>query len=131
MAAAKGRPLKLIRILLAGMPPLLLDIIRHVVAAEADMTVVGRLDDGDLLAATQRARADVILIGEKAKDGRESYDRLLMKQPGLKVLTIADDGKSGSLYELRPQRIPLGEISAEVLRAAIRGQEPSPSTDKA
>ena len=93
------------------------------------MAVVGRVNDGDLLTAAQRTGADVILIGQKAKESREQYEELLLRQPRLKVVTIADDGKTGSLYELRPQRIPLGEMSADVLCAAIRGtQQCRPAT---
>lgn len=95
------------------------------------MAVVGRVSDGDLLTAAQRTGADVILIGQKAKESREQYEELLLRQPRLKVLTIADDGKTGSLYELRPQRIPLGEVSADVLCAAIRGRQSMPSGDSA
>jgi DNA-binding NarL/FixJ family response regulator len=120
-----------IHILLAGVPPLLVDLLHHIVASEPDMAVVGRVSDGDLLTAAQRTGADVILIGQKAKESREQYDELLLRQPRLKVLTIADDGKTGSLYELRPQRIPLGEVSADVLCAAIRGRQPMPSGDSA
>jgi DNA-binding NarL/FixJ family response regulator len=120
-----------IHILLAGVPPLLVDLLHHIVASEPDMAVVGRVSDGDLLTAAQRTGADVILIGQKAKESREQYEELLLRQPRLKVLTIADDGKTGSLYELRPQRIPLGEVSADVLCAAIRGRQPMPSGDSA
>jgi DNA-binding NarL/FixJ family response regulator len=119
-----------IHILLAGVPPLLVDILRHIVASEPDMTVVGRVGDGDLFAAAQRTGADVILIGQKANDNREQYNDLLLRQARLKVLTIADDGKTGSLYELRPQRIPLGEVSADVLCAAIRGRQPLPTGER-
>ena len=88
------------------------------------MAVVGHVSDGDLLAAARRTRANVVLVEQKAKDGREEheeYERLLLQQPLLKVLAIADDGKTGVLYELCPRRVPLGEISAGVLRQAIRG----------
>ncbi|MEY2394032.1 MAG: hypothetical protein QOF94_377 [Acidobacteriaceae bacterium] len=94
------------------------------------MEVVGRVSDGDLFAAAQSTGADVILIGQKAKETREQFEELLLRRPRLKVLTIADDGKTGSLYELRPQRIPLGEVSAELLCATIRGPQPLPSGDR-
>jgi hypothetical protein len=102
------------------MPPLLLDMLHHVVASEPDMTVVGRVGEADLLAAARRTRADVVLVGQKAKDEREQYGHLLLRRPRLKVLAIARDGRTGSLYELRPRRIPLGEMSADALRRAIR-----------
>jgi DNA-binding NarL/FixJ family response regulator len=106
------------------MPTLLLDILRPIVASEPDMAVVGHVSDGDLLAAAQRTRANVVLVEQKAKDGREEreeYERLLLQQPLLKVLAIANDGKTGALYELHPRRVPLGEMSADALCNAIRG----------
>jgi DNA-binding NarL/FixJ family response regulator len=109
------------------MPTLLIDILRPIVASEPDMAVVGRVNEGDLLAAARRTRADVILVGQKATDDRterEEFVQLLLQRPRLKVLAIADDGKTGALYELRPRRIPLGEMSAEALRNAIRNPGP-------
>jgi hypothetical protein len=102
------------------MPRLLLDMLHHVVASEPDMTVVGRVGETDLLAAARRTRADVVLVGQKAKDEREQYGHLLLRRPRLKVLAIARDGRTGSLYELRPRRIPLSEMSADALCRAIR-----------
>ncbi len=116
------------------MPTLLLDILRPIVASEPDMAVVGRVSDDDLLIAARRTRANVVLVWQKAKDDRkerEEYERLLLQQPLLKVLAIADDGKTGALYELCPRRVPLGEMSAGALCKAIRGRQPSSSDDKA
>jgi hypothetical protein len=114
------------RVLLAKMPRMLLDILSHVVASEPDMVVAGWVkDDEDLLAATRRARANVILVGQVADDEQEKYASLLYTRPKLKVVAIAGDGKTGLLYELRPQRVPLGEISADALREAIRGRAQS------
>jgi hypothetical protein len=119
----KEDSLRHIRVLLARMPRMLLDILSHVVASEPDMVVVGWVkDDEDLLAATRRARANVILVGQAVEDEQEKYASLLWARPRLKVVAIAGDGKTGLLYELRPQRVPLGEISADALRNAIRGQ---------
>jgi len=119
--------LKPIHILLAGVPPLLVDILHHIVSSESDMAVVGRVSGDDLLAAAQRTRANVILIGQTGKESPDQYDELLLGHPRLKVLTIAEDGKTGSLYEFRPHRVPLGEMSADVLCAAIRGRPPCPA----
>jgi DNA-binding NarL/FixJ family response regulator len=105
---------------------MLLDILSHVVASEPDMVVAGWVKDGeDLLAAARRARANVILVGQAAEDERETYASLLGARPTLKVVAIAGDGKTGLLYELRPQRVPLGEMSADALRRAIRGRPQS------
>ena len=115
-----------IRVLLARMPRMLLDILSNIVASEPDMVVAGWVkDDEDLLAATRRARASVILVGRAAEDEQEKYASLLRARPKLKVVAIAGDGKTSLLYELRPQRVPLGEISADALRKAIRGRPQS------
>ena len=103
------------------MPALMLDIIHHVIAAEPDMTVIGVVDNGDLPAAVGRARADVVVVGQDAHAERDSYLQLLLRHPHVKVLAIADNGKSGSLYELQPRRVSLGKISARTLTQAIRG----------
>jgi hypothetical protein len=112
--------LKPVRILLGGMSPLLLDMLHHVVASEPNMAVVGRVGDADLLAAARRTRADVVFVGQKVRDERERYGQLLLRRPRLRVLAIAHDGRTGSLYELRPRRVPLGELSADALCRAIR-----------
>ena len=126
VATARGDPLKRIRVLLAGMPTLMLDILHHVVAAQPDMTIVGTVDD-DLLGAAQRARADVLVVGQDVQGERDFYRALLLRHPQLRVLTLADDGKSGWLYDLRPRRVRLREISARSLARAIRGQALSTS----
>jgi hypothetical protein len=104
------------------MPSLLLDILHHVVELTPDMTIVGHTADSDLAGAARRARADVVLVGEEARPETPEYGALLQARPGLKLLAISNDGKSGTLYEMRPHKITLGEISAETLRDAIRGR---------
>jgi hypothetical protein len=108
------------------MPTLMLDILHHVVAAQPDMAIVGTVGD-DLSVAAQRARADVLVIGHDAQGERDFYRALLLRHPQLRVLTLADDGKSGWLYDLRPRRVRLREISARSLARAIRGQALSTS----
>ena len=99
---------------------MLLDMLHHVVASNPSMTVVGQVGDADLLAAARQTRADVVLVGQKVKDERKRYAELLLRRPRLKVLAIAHDGRTGSLYELRPRRVPLGELSADTLYRAMR-----------
>jgi hypothetical protein len=115
--------LKQIRILLARMPKMLSEILSSLVASEPDMVVAGWLEaEEDLLAAARRARATVLLVGHGARQEREEYASLLLRRPRLKVVAVAGDGRTGALYELRPERVPLGEMSAAALRSAIRGR---------
>jgi hypothetical protein len=109
------------RILLARMPKMLLDILCHIVGSELDMVIIGQAkDDEDLLVAAQQTRANVVLVGQTEEDERKKYASLLLRRPRIKVIAIAGDGRTALLYELRPQRIALGEMSADALREAIR-----------
>jgi hypothetical protein len=127
--AHRGR-LREIRVLLARMPNLLLDILGHLVASEPDITVVGWVQDAeDLLTAIRRARADVIILGQAAEGAWGDYAVLLFARPTLKVMAIDVSGKTGVFCELRPQYTSLGELSAEVLRDAIRGRPPQPTAN--
>jgi hypothetical protein len=119
-------PLKQVRILLGRMPKMLIDILYHVVASELDLVIVGLVnDDESLPAAVRRTRAEVVLTAQTAEDELPEYASLLVRRPRLKVVAITGDGRTGLLYELRPQRIPLGEMSAVALYNAIRGRPQS------
>lgn len=114
---------------------MLLDMLHHVVASNPNMAVVGQIGDADLLAAAKRTRANVVLVGQRVNDEREQYGQLLLRRPRLKVLAIAHDGRTGSLYELRPRRVPLGELSADTLCRAMQRdwakpakRQPSPAS---
>jgi hypothetical protein len=102
---------------------MLLDILGHVVASERDMVIAGQVaDDENLLSAVRRTRADVILVRQAVEDERRKYASLLFARPKLRIVAIARDGSTGLLYELRPQRIALGRLSADALRRALREQ---------
>jgi hypothetical protein len=114
--------LKRFRVLFAGIPKMLSDILGQVLASEPDMTIAGRIrHEQDLLKAVQVTRANVVLAKQNAEDERETYAPLLFRRPQLKVVAVAADGSTGLVYALHPQRIPLGEMSADTLRRAIRG----------
>jgi hypothetical protein len=110
------------RILLARMPKMLGDILGHIVASAPGMELAGRIiDDEDLISVVRRTRANVVLAQQNADDERETYAPLLLRRPQLRVVAVARDGRTGLLYELRPQRIALGKMSADALSNVIRG----------
>jgi DNA-binding NarL/FixJ family response regulator len=110
-----------IRILLAGMPRMLLDMITDIVALHAEMMVAGRMQDTvDLRAAVKKTRADVVILNEPAIGPPQDHRELLYSRPRLGVLSITSDGRQFFLNKLRPVRTALGEISPESLVQAIR-----------
>jgi hypothetical protein len=97
------------------------DILEHVVAKDPALSVVGMSDGANLAMEARRTRADVILVAQQARDERDSLASLLCSRPRMKVVTIVANGESGALYELRPHRTVIAEITTESLSEAIRG----------
>ena len=121
--------MKKIRVLLAQMPNMLGDIIGQILVSMPDVMLVERIGDGkDLLTAVRRTRANVVLAERGADDERETYAPLLYARPRLRIIAVAGDGSTGLLYELRPQRIAVGEMSADALAKAVR-RRPTAITD--
>jgi DNA-binding NarL/FixJ family response regulator len=110
-----------IRILLAGMPRMLLDMITDIVVLHPEMMVAGKAQDtADIRAAVKKTRADVAILNEPAIGPSQDYQELLYSRPHLGVLSITSDGRQFSLHKLRPVRTALGEVSPESLVQAIQ-----------
>jgi hypothetical protein len=114
-----------IKVLLA-LTPLLADIVDDMLAADPSITVVGRLDavpDLDLDEALSIARsthANVVLLAVDRGEAARVYDALFDARPRLKIVSIDDDGRAGTAYELAPRLTSLGELRRETLVSAIR-----------
>jgi len=109
------------RIALIGLPQMLRDTVREIVSAEPDLTVVAELDDQASAGPTIGARAVEVVIAAVGDCQPIDFRTLLTEHPRLRVLCLSVDGREASLFELRPHEQTLGEISPEVLIAAIRG----------
>lgn len=113
--------MKRIRILAAQMPRMLQDMVDSIIAAEPDMMIAGEWARGsDIAEAVACADADILIVADDAIRGVEQWDSLLFDRPRLKVLVLEQTGRTALLYELRPQRTPLGEVSRAGLVSAIR-----------
>jgi hypothetical protein len=113
--------LRPIRILLWGMPTILLNIITDTIASHPDLDIVGKRGrSGGLLDAAEQTRADVIVVARQGSGSSEDYDEILHRRACLKVIEIFDDGRHGLLHELQRHRIPLGEMSPPRLVDVIR-----------
>jgi chemotaxis response regulator CheB len=110
-----------IRVVLFHMPGMLGDILRNAVAGQPDMTVAGEIADQERLAPTvQRADPDVIIIGAADGDLPPFLQRVMEASPRLKILVVAADGREVVLHELRPNAIPVLDVSVESILREIR-----------
>jgi DNA-binding NarL/FixJ family response regulator len=106
------------------MPPLLREIVRDAVAREPDLELVAELDDAPgAFDALARDAAQFVIVGSEAA-AAACVPSLVAEQPALRALELRADGRQSVLYELRPHRVPLGEISAETLLRTIRAVPP-------
>jgi hypothetical protein len=104
---------------------MLFEIITAVTASEPDVEIIAVPDTGgNMLDAARSADADLIIVRQEDADGR-APQALMLGRPTAKVLEIIDFDREGVLHELRPIRIPLGELSAAALLSLIRSARPT------
>jgi chemotaxis response regulator CheB len=108
------------RIVLVDMPRILREIIERAVADEPDMEIVdSEAGNMPLREAIEASEPDFVIAGADYDFGEVA--RVLDERPRLRVLAVAGDGREAFLYELRPTRTPLGEVSPRTIVDAIRG----------
>jgi DNA-binding NarL/FixJ family response regulator len=99
---------------------MLREIIERAVTGQPDMEIVDELPHDQMRAeALMRTAADVVISAGNHDPG--AVQQLLEELPRLKVLVVSGDGRDTALYELRPTRTPLGEVSPQTIVDAIRG----------
>jgi len=98
-----------VHVALLDLPQMLSEIVKDILGQATDVTV----------ADTPAADTDVVIVGAQEDELPVAALVQLERQPKSKVLTINRHGRNAYLFELRPCRTALGEVSAEVLLAAV------------
>jgi len=101
------------------MAPLLREIVREAIVREPDFDLVAEHDDVDVRTVLELDDPDFIIVGEDAAS-EPDVRALVGARRGLRALEVKSDGRESVLFELRPHRIALGEISSDTLVRAIR-----------
>ena len=110
-----------VRVLVAGMPRMLTDIIRNIVTSQPDLEFAGEAEDVACLARiAQQSRVDVLVIGAAAVQDASGYKDLLYQHPRMSIVAIDADARGAQIFDLRPHVSHLGEISPTTLVAALR-----------
>lgn len=121
-----GCPLERSHLLLVDMPRMLRDIVVDALSKADDVDVVGEVDGDRAREVVQTTSVDFVITG---RDDARLAAELLESRPCVKVLAMIDDGRESALYELRPERVALGELSAQRLVAIVREARASAKTD--
>jgi DNA-binding NarL/FixJ family response regulator len=110
-----------IRVMLAELPTGLREALSPAVAGQADMELVGEVDSPvEILLAAGQRQADVVVLGMPGRELPGIAGQLLDEYPQLKVLAVNLHRRQALLYELQPQLVLLGEVTAAALLDAIR-----------
>jgi hypothetical protein len=88
--------------------------------AQPDIAVIeGAPGNLRLVDVVELARADFAIAGA-GRVQPEEIAELLDRHPRVKVLQVSGTGRQALLYELRPHRVPIGDLSSGSLLSAIR-----------
>jgi hypothetical protein len=104
---------------------MLRDIVMDALSGAEGVDLVGEVGAGGAREALWATGADFVVTG---RDEARLATDLLAARPSLKVLAVIDDGRDAALYELRPHKVSLGELSAERLVAIVRAATTSAPT---
>ena len=116
-----------IRLLLLEVPLVLRKNLEQIISMEPDLEIVGELESmGHDMSLAISMRPHVVVVGLDAhSSASESHvpevaREVLANLPRTKVLGLSLEDRLYCLYELRPQKTPIGELSPAMLTAVIR-----------
>jgi hypothetical protein len=106
------------------MVPMLHDIFDELLRGAPDVELVtADAEATSVVEAAILADADVVIAAEHATRPDEVCT-LLAGRTRLRALSVAHDGRSGVLFELRPHRQLIGDLSPDAVLAAVRSAPP-------
>ena len=108
-----------IRVVLVELTGITREVVKGILADAPDIELVGDVSMEDFSDPGAAAADVAILAGDDGVLTRRAHE-LLKVRPLLRILAVGQGGREGSLYELRPHRTPLGELSSQVLLGAVR-----------
>ena len=112
-------------------PRLLGEIVLSALASEQDLRVLGAVDsEQQLLDLCDRVRPDVVVVAAVDAELEAMGRRVLMRCPSIKLFALAADGLKTYLFELRPHRVEMGELSSHDLARVVR-ESVRPSAESA
>jgi hypothetical protein len=122
------------RVLVGEMPEIMRRIVTDAVSGEADMELVFN-ETPRPAPSSSPVMPDVVVVGAMEPAGAGVAEAMLGRWPKSRILMIATDGRRAVMYELRPHKRELGELSpgdlVETIRSSGRGSGGSPGTGHA
>jgi hypothetical protein len=102
------------------MPRLLREIVDDALSTGHDVRLVDESGRDGLVGAVDRSGAGFVIVSSECV-GPAEVCRLLEERPRVKVFAIADGGRDGCLYELRPNLVLVGDLAPQSLVQTVLG----------
>jgi hypothetical protein len=112
------------RVLVAGLPALLADVVAQALSAEPAVAAVRVVERAANQGDAQIPRDSTVVIVSEDYLRARPLSELLAECPAASVIVLEGDGDSAALAELWPCVTALGEPSPERVRAAVRRATP-------
>jgi hypothetical protein len=110
---------KTIKVVLLGLPPLLREIVEAALETESDLEIVGDTDDvSSLDRIVERTRAGAVIASGRAID--EPRALAVVGKLRVRIVTLSQDARRGTVYECLPQRRDVGEVEPRTLATLVR-----------
>lgn len=117
--------MKVIRVVLDAMQPMLMAIVKDVIEADPSTEIVAEDVSADQLSGVVRTvRPDVLVLGgaDAAMTGSDRLVQLLYGSGApLRIVALSDGSRSAFLHELRPHVTVIEQLSSQALLSAIIG----------
>lgn len=116
------------QIALLKLPQLQLEILHDRLSAEPDLAIVETAGDLSVSETVEQTGAEFVIVGA-GRFAEGEVTALLERTPRVKVIVVSASGRDGLLYELRPHRVPIGDLTSGALVEAIRSLRRSTWTE--
>jgi hypothetical protein len=116
--AARQRP---VNVVLIDLNALLTGIVEGILEGDPQVRILSRLRSRQSLrSAVGGTRIDVAIVSGEGETLDAALRELVCERPRLRALAVGGDGNEAALYEVRPHRTALGELSSATLLDAVR-----------
>jgi DNA-binding NarL/FixJ family response regulator len=123
---------KKITILLANLPQMMREVLRNIIAHEADMKIVGEFTDPvELLLAAKETRADAVIVEMLGAEEPGLCSHLLAECPNVTILVLASAGNTAFIEQLCPWRQEIADPSEVNIVRALRQAVRTPCSSEA
>jgi DNA-binding NarL/FixJ family response regulator len=111
------------RVAIVTIPPLLVDILREVMAGHLTIEIVAQIVRRTRLEQRLRAaRPDFVLIGLRRGESDAIARTVLIALPDTKIIAFSSDVRHVWVHQMRPYRTELHDFSPEALIAHLKGR---------